>query len=940
MNRFTITVARATKKALLGALMFASAILPSIQAFMPTVVSADTAVVNQVFVFDQPRSGTFVVPSNATSITVRAWGAGGKGGDGTTISGITYAGQGGGAGGFAAQTVNVTGGASFGYIVGQGGTSADRTGGQSSFNSIVSASGGNGGANWDEISGNGPTSPPTPTGTNCYWTHVNEETGNEYGVTCRDLSAAMKGFFSFFSTAVAYAQVVFDGRGGEGLVGSDLHNGGDAAAVIAGPNSSPTAGGASALGGRARGGDGSSSGTGSNGNNGRIEVIITSVVGSPSDVRPDGHLDTASCSAITGWAYDPDDATANIPVHFYAGGPAGSGTFIGSAVANVPRPDVNTALGIPGDHGFIFDTPNSLKDGGTHQIYAYGINIVELIPTNNYLLASTTPVFVSGCQGGTSNAVPVVVSVTGTTTGSVNVSYVFTATATDPEGQDIEYGFDWNNNGTIEGSEGWTPAVTSGTPASRSFSWSMPGVQNFQVFARDSQGGVSTAFPFQITISGGSSNIGLTLLNTTGLSTSESGGTANFGVVLNSAPLANVTLPVVSTDTTEGVVSTPLLVFTPANWNIAQFVTVTGVDDTIVDGPIAYSIIIGGSSSDDINFNNLPVQTVNLINHDDDKAPSTGGSRGGYRGGGPCFGFGCPVPVASTTPDIIIIIDGPVVAGPVTSVTPTVPKYCLVDDFIADYARIGASNNPNEVRKIQYFLNTYENAGLPVDGEFGVSTEAAVMAFQAKYAGSVLSPWGTNVPTGIVYITTRAEMNRIYCADNPNYRDGDLSDILDGVLYPPANPIDFDGVIGSTEATSTNIAGVFGAITEDILNLLRNIPWYPLLVILLVLIGAGLMTQGIIKDIWNKDNILSFTQGSATFGIGSVLNVLNVVAYMISPAWLAAYLGVDISWLLVLVLINLLVLVALLIVTLFAINRRLAKGEPVSVPSVPVQPIK
>jgi len=61
--------------------------------------------------------------------------------------------------------------------------------------------------------------------------------------------------------------------------------------------------------------------------------------------------------------------------------------------------------------------------------------------------------------------------------------------------------------------------------------------------------------------------------------TTEAGGTATFTVVLTSQPTADVSIPVVSLDTTEGTVTTASpLVFTSANWNTAQTVTVAGGD--------------------------------------------------------------------------------------------------------------------------------------------------------------------------------------------------------------------------------------------------------------------------------------------------------------------------------------------------------------------------
>jgi hypothetical protein len=100
--------------------------------------------------------------------------------------------------------------------------------------------------------------------------------------------------------------------------------------------------------------------------------------------------------------------------------------------------------------------------------------------------------------------------------------------------------------------------------------------------------------------------------------TIETGGIATFQVVLNSQPTANVTLGLSSSDTTEGTVSTPTLTFTAANWNVAQTVTVTGVDDLVADGNIAYNIITAPLVSTDANYNGLNAVDVEVVNIDND----------------------------------------------------------------------------------------------------------------------------------------------------------------------------------------------------------------------------------------------------------------------------------------------------------------------------------
>ncbi len=116
---------------------------------------------------------------------------------------------------------------------------------------------------------------------------------------------------------------------------------------------------------------------------------------------------------------------------------------------------------------------------------------------------------------------------------------------------------------------------------------------------------------------------GITVSPTTGLTTTEAGGTTSFSVVLNSAPTADVTIQLGSTDTTEGTISGATLVgntltFTSANWNTPQIISVTGVNDAITDGDISYSITTLNASSTDLNYNGLNPSDVSVTNTDND----------------------------------------------------------------------------------------------------------------------------------------------------------------------------------------------------------------------------------------------------------------------------------------------------------------------------------
>ncbi|GEM_PF-1857739 len=111
---------------------------------------------------------------------------------------------------------------------------------------------------------------------------------------------------------------------------------------------------------------------------------------------------------------------------------------------------------------------------------------------------------------------------------------------------------------------------------------------------------------------------GIAVSPTGGLVTTEAGGTANFTVVLRSEPTADVTIGLSSSDATEGTVSPASVTFTASNWHVPQTVTITGVDDSEVDGDVAYIIVTAPASSGDANYDGLDAADVSVTNLDDD----------------------------------------------------------------------------------------------------------------------------------------------------------------------------------------------------------------------------------------------------------------------------------------------------------------------------------
>jgi hypothetical protein len=100
--------------------------------------------------------------------------------------------------------------------------------------------------------------------------------------------------------------------------------------------------------------------------------------------------------------------------------------------------------------------------------------------------------------------------------------------------------------------------------------------------------------------------------------TTEAGGSASYQVVLNRQPSSNVTIPVSSSNSSEGTVSVSSLVFTPDDWNVAQLITMVGVDDAAVDGNQNYKLVLGAAQSTDTGFMGLDAPDVTLVNLNDD----------------------------------------------------------------------------------------------------------------------------------------------------------------------------------------------------------------------------------------------------------------------------------------------------------------------------------
>ena len=119
------------------------------------------------------------------------------------------------------------------------------------------------------------------------------------------------------------------------------------------------------------------------------------------------------------------------------------------------------------------------------------------------------------------------------------------------------------------------------------------------------------------------------------VTTDEGGGVDTFEVFLMNPPSADVTVLVTSGNPGEGTVDPTMLQFTVTGWDTPQTVTVTGVDDVVVDGNVAYPIDLTVENATSAPEYRYTVRSVVGMNLDDEVAPVVCGD-GVQEGGEEC----------------------------------------------------------------------------------------------------------------------------------------------------------------------------------------------------------------------------------------------------------------------------------------------------------------
>ncbi len=262
--------------------------------------------------FDTDPSGTWIVPDGVTEIIVEAWGGGGRGGRRTSGS---WAAGGGGGGGYSRSILSVTPGDTFGYSVGQGGTTGSINGGNTTFGSGLLARGGSGVGN-DWQGGNG-----APIGTGNDATYRGGDGGDANG--SRSGGGGSSGYANSNGDdggALTPGTIPAGSEGGDGGPGVNTSN-------TEGQDGQIPGGGGSGGSGR----NGSTYFTGGDGGAGRIKISYTltaGIVNGPQSICVGGT--TTFTSTMTGGVWssaDPSIATVNPSTGVITGISAGAATI-------------------------------------------------------------------------------------------------------------------------------------------------------------------------------------------------------------------------------------------------------------------------------------------------------------------------------------------------------------------------------------------------------------------------------------------------------------------------------------------------------------------------------------------------------------------------------------------------------------------------------------
>jgi Ca2+-binding RTX toxin-like protein len=202
---------------------------------------------------------------------------------------------------------------------------------------------------------------------------------------------------------------------------------------------------------------------------------------------------------------------------------------------------------------------------------------------------------------------------------SIAGNSVGSMTATDADGDTITYSI-ISGNTDVDGDSKLAFAINSSTGAitvNDAGDLDYEDTKTFNLIVKASDGDLYTTATATVVLTDIDENqaAGVTI-NGTDKVTGENGDTAVFLVKLDKAPVNSVTINFAVSDPTEAELSISRLTFTSSNWNTAQSLTVTGLDDDDNDGNVTYDLR-STLSTTDLSYKRVTVSSIGLTNNDD-----------------------------------------------------------------------------------------------------------------------------------------------------------------------------------------------------------------------------------------------------------------------------------------------------------------------------------
>ncbi|TGL35770.1 beta strand repeat-containing protein [Leptospira perdikensis] len=242
---------------------------------------------------------------------------------------------------------------------------------------------------------------------------------------------------------------------------------------------------------------------------------------------------------------------------------------------------------------------------------------------------------------------------------------------------------------------------------------------------------------------------GFTVVNLSGLTTTEAGGAVSFAVVMNTLPTHSVTIPsIVATPSTEGTASPASLTFAPGDWFTPKIITVTGVDDFIVDGSKTVSIVSGAATSTDTDYNGLAGPVFPSVTNTDDDVPgfvltSPGSLTISENGGTLSFAIHLS---SQPPPGFTVTLTGISENNTITNASTTNLIFTNANWNIDQYVNITTNNNSidEDTRTVTLQFGTVDTGGSadPVYNSVTPPSQVTILVTDDDTAGFTVTPVG------------------------------------------------------------------------------------------------------------------------------------------------------------------------------------------------------